>query len=72
MQEYYSYISFFQGDSIVINYSNEKKQIFVLETNCNGNERNPLNICLYGDTEETFTFIEQDFENASPCNGDFN
>ncbi|SHF55742.1 hypothetical protein SAMN05444483_101583 [Salegentibacter echinorum] len=72
IQEYYSYISFFQGDSIVINYGNEKQQIFVIETNCNGNERNPLNICIYDEQQETFTFTEEDFENATPCDGDCN
>lgn len=69
LQEYYDFIYFFQGDSIVVNYNNEKKQIFVLET-CEGSERNPLNICIYSDQEETFTFTEEDYENAIPCDGD--
>jgi hypothetical protein len=67
----YNYVSFFQGDSIVVNYDNEKKQIFVLET-CEGSERNPLNICFYSNQEEIFTFTEEDFENATPCDGDCN
>ncbi|MDT0642188.1 hypothetical protein RM553_05015 [Zunongwangia sp. F363] len=70
MEEYYSYISFFQGDSIVVTYNSEKQQIFVQEESCEGDVRNPLNICLYGDTEETFVFTEQDYENAIPCAGD--
>ncbi len=64
----YSYVGFLQGDSIIVNYGNEKQQIFVQET-CDGNERNPLNICIYSDQQETFTFTEEDYQNASPCDG---
>jgi hypothetical protein len=67
----YSYIGFLQGDSIIVSYDNEKQQIFVQET-CEGSERNPLNICIYSDRQETFTFTEEDFQNATPCNGDCN
>jgi len=65
----YNYVGFFQGDSIIVTYNNEKQQIFVEEINCEENERNPLNICLYGSTEETFTFTEEDYENAIMCDG---
>jgi hypothetical protein len=67
----YSYLGFLQGDSIIVSYDNEKQQIFVQET-CEGSERNPLNICIYSDRQETFTFTEEDFQNATPCNGDCN
>jgi len=71
MQEYYSYVGFFEGDSIIITYDNEKRKVFVLET-CEGDSRNPINICLYSNLIETFTFSEEDFENAAPCDGDCN
>jgi len=68
MQEYYSYIGFFEGDSIIVTYNNQKQQIFVQET-CEGSDRNPLNICIYSNQEETFTFTEEDYENATSCDG---
>lgn len=67
----YNFVSFFQGDSIIVTYGNEKQEIFEEEF-CEGSERNPLNLCIYSDQEETFTFTQEDYQNANPCNGDCN
>ena len=64
----YSYVAFFQGDSIVINYANKKQQIFV-EEDCGGSKRNPLNFCVYNNTKEIFVFTEEDYQDAHPCDG---
>lgn len=66
-QEIYTYLNFFEGDSIVVTYNNEKRQSFIQVTNCNENGRNPLNTCLYRNTKQTFTFTRQDYENAFFC-----
>lgn len=72
LQEYYDFIRFFQGDSVVVTFDNEKVETFVLELSCEGDERNPLNMCFYSDQEETFIFTEEDYENAVPCDGSCN
>lgn len=59
----YDFGVFFEGDSIIINFNNEKKQVFTFKTN---NERNPF---WYGGISETFIFTEQDYQNAEDCNG---
>ncbi len=66
----YDFTSFFDGDSIVIIYGKEKKESFKVNADCNSNERNPLNLCVYREREETFTFTINDFNNAEDCNGD--
>ena len=64
--EIYSFESFFEGDSIVVTYANEKYQTFI-SNGCNGGETNPLNRCIYGSKVELFTFTEEDYENAEDC-----
>ncbi|MDV7188456.1 hypothetical protein R3X25_14280 [Lutibacter sp. TH_r2] len=59
----YDFAVFFQGDSIIINYNNERKKILTFPTE---NDRNPF---FYTGTDVTFTFTQQDYENAEPCNG---
>ena len=59
----YNFGVFFNGDSLIINYNNERKQIFKWTDQ---NDRNPFN---YFETNVEFIFTEQDFENAEPCNG---
>lgn len=74
----YSFSVFFAGlngrraitDSIKVIYNNTKSKIFISEINCNGGFRNPLNTCVYSDTEENFVFTVEDYENAEDCNGD--
>lgn len=73
----YHFREFFAGlngrraitDSIKVIYNNKFK-IFISEINCNGGFRNPLNTCVYSDTEENFVFALEDYENAEDCNGD--
>ncbi len=55
-------------DSLKIIYDDSKVQFF--KGVCSENDRNPLNICTYQETEEIFTFTQQDYENAEDCNGD--
>ncbi len=54
-------------DSIIVIYNNEKMESFTVSCS---NDRNPLNFCIYSKPIETFTFIEQDYQNAVYCNGD--
>lgn len=73
----YNFSSFFANlngirsitDSIKVIYNNTKFKSFISETNCNGGFRNPLNTCIYSDTEETFIFTADDYENAEDCIG---
>lgn len=60
----YDFGVFFEGDSIIINFNNEKKQVFTFITN--NNNRNPFS---YAGITETFIFTTQDYENAEDCNG---
>ncbi|MCX2743354.1 hypothetical protein OO013_05725 [Mangrovivirga sp. M17] len=60
----YNFISFFEGDSLVIIYNNERKQIFTFK-NQQYNDRNLYN---FTGSNVTYTFTEQDFENAESCN----
>lgn len=59
----YSFGAFFNGDSLIVNYNNERKQIFTFPTE---NDRNPF---YNTGTNVTFVFTQQDYENAKPCNG---
>ena len=61
----YSFVAFFDGDSLVINYDNLKKQIFDHSDN-----QNPGNPFSHRGTEVTFVFTEEDYENAEPCEND--
>ncbi len=68
----YSFANFFgkndsSRDSLKIVYQNNKVSFF--NTNSCEDVRNPLNICEYGNLEETFIFTENDYENAEDCNG---
>ena len=54
-------------DSLKIVYQNNRVSFF--NTNSCEDVRNPLNVCEYGNLEETFIFTEQDYENAEDCNG---
>ena len=68
----YDYGYFFASDnsrrdSLVVIF-NVTKIVSFNDENCNDN-RNPLNFCKYSNLEETFTFTEQDYENAEDCNG---
>ena len=65
----YSYTAFFQGDSIVVRYANERRQIFVEV--CGENEENPLNFCLFNGTKETFVFNQEGYDDAAPCDGEY-
>jgi hypothetical protein len=56
-------------DSIKVIYNNTKYKSFISEINCSGEFRNPLNTCIYSDSEEIFTFTVEDYENAEDCNG---
>lgn len=64
LSDAYGFSGFFQGDSLVVKYNFERKEIFT--TYQVNNERNPF---FYTGTEETFIFTEQDYQNAEPCNG---
>lgn len=68
--EIYTFSNFFGGDSIVVNFNNERTLSYIVETKCGQNFRNPLNNCEYNKQEETFTFTEEDYRNATPCDGD--
>lgn len=59
----YNFGVFFNGDSLIINYNNERKQVFTFPTE---NDRNPF---FYTGTDVTYIFTEQDYENAEDCNG---
>ncbi len=61
----YSYVDFFGGDSIVVHYGDDKQQIYVQERTCERSLRNPLNVCVYSDQKESFTFTEEDYQNAA-------
>ena len=68
----YSFADFFgkndsSRDSLKIVYQNNRVSFF--NTNSCEDVRNPLNVCEYGNLEETFIFTEQDYENAEDCNG---
>lgn len=63
----YSFIPFFGGDSLVVIYNNEKYNKFSWKFD--NNIRNPLNPQLYRDTKEIFSFIDEDFTDATPCDG---
>lgn len=58
-------------DSIKIIYNNIKYKSFNSK-DCTGGNRNPLNECLYNNTEETFIFLIEDYESAEDCNGNCN
>lgn len=68
----YNFVVFFGGnedrhrDSIVVIYDEKRFNSFK-RIGCAGSERNPLNVCMYGGTEEIFVFTEEDYENATPC-----
>ena len=53
-------------DSITITYNNERQKIFTDQYDSN---RNPLNISIYHNLEETFVFTNEDYENAEDCGG---
>lgn len=69
----YNFSDFFgedsQKDSIKVIYDNAKSEIFI-QIGCIGSSRNPLNFCVYNGTQEIFIFTEEDYENATPCDGD--
>lgn len=67
--EVHTFADFFEGDSIVVIYNNLRSQSYTVERNCQENLRNPLNNCIYKELEETFNFMEEDYENAAPCEG---
>lgn len=52
-------------DSIKIIYNNLKYKSFNSK-DCTGGNRNPLNECLYRNTEETFILTPEDYANAIP------
>jgi len=55
-------------DSLIIIYGNERRAIFKAE--CNQNERNPIDYCIHSDDFiEDFVFTEEDYNNATECNG---
>ncbi|AUS06912.1 hypothetical protein [Pseudotamlana carrageenivorans] len=54
-------------DSIRVIYDNTKHQSFNSK-NCNGEDRNPINICAYQGVDESFTFTAEDYKNAVNCN----
>lgn len=57
----------FAADSIKIIYNNTKYSDFSIKNI--DNERNPLYKPTENKTEGFFTFTEEDYENAEPCNG---
>ena len=67
----YNFKNFLDGnglnDSLVIIYENERIAIF--KQQCNENSRNPIDICIYGDLTEDFVFTEEDYNNATECDG---
>lgn len=73
----YNFNSFFANlngrraitDSIKVIYNNTKFKNFISEINCSEGLRNPLNTCIYSDTEEIFIFNVEDYENAEDCIG---
>lgn len=67
----YKFSDFFQSDSLIVLFNNQKKTLYLLETRCeNGNNRNPLNSCFHSINEvETFIFTQEDYGNAEDCNG---
>lgn len=69
MGDIYTYLDFFEGYSIVVTHNNEKRRSFIQVLKCEEEEENPLNSCLYRDTEEIFIFTTQDYNNAEFCNG---
>lgn len=84
-QETYNFLDVFDGDSIVINYNNEKQQIFYCYRNYNddiGDEgcSEPRNIlAVFQDTDNDpnnniffnqYTFTQEDYENAAACEGE--
>lgn len=54
-------------DSLIIIYANERMTIFKSE--CNQNQRNPIDVCVYGDLTEDFVFTEEDYNIATECGG---
>lgn len=66
----FSFQHFFgeRRDSIVVIYNDEKIESFIYE--CDSNESNPLNFCVYNKLEEVFIITEEDYNNAEDCNGD--
>jgi hypothetical protein len=62
----YDFAVFFNGDSLVVNYNNEKKQIFTIN---NISSRNPFN---YTGSIENFIFSEVDYNNSISCNNNCN
>lgn len=73
----YNFSSFFANlngrraitDSIKVIYNNTKFKSFISEINCSEGFRNPLNTCIYSETEEVFIFNVEDYENAEDCIG---
>ena len=70
---YYFFTDFFgyenrRSESIKIVYGDNLKVQLFLSGNCN-QEKNPLNTCKYSGTNQVFTFTQQDYENAQPCDG---
>ncbi|MER3319689.1 MAG: hypothetical protein RIB79_15460 [Allomuricauda sp.] len=68
----YSFKVFLGGsrfrDSIVVIYAKERYSIFKEE--CNQNQRNPIDYCIYSDDlTEDFVFTEEDYTNATECGG---
>jgi hypothetical protein len=83
-EEAYFFSDVFNGDSIVINYGNEKQQFFYcLRDHDDGTDEGcnePRNIlAMFEDSDgnpndgiilNRYTFSSTDFENASPCEAD--
>lgn len=67
MGELGSFKEFFKGDSIKVIYQNEKINYFSISGCSTGNEGNPF--CHNNGVMGVFTFTLQDYENATPCNG---
>lgn len=67
----YGFSDFFQSDSLIVLFNNNKKIVYLWESRCeNGNDRNPLNSCFHSNNEvETFIFSVEDYENAEDCIG---
>ncbi|WP_418497574.1 hypothetical protein [Flagellimonas sp.] len=57
-------------DSLVIIYANERMTIF--KAGCKQNQRNPIDVCVYGDLTEDFVFTQEDYNNAMECGGPCN
>jgi hypothetical protein len=64
----YDFTVFFNGDSLVINYNNEKKQVYTMFKGVD-EVKGPF---AKAGTIENFVFSEEDYANSIPCNGNCN